>query len=74
MSFRPKHGQYGQDKYRPFEKVSMPEQNRTGNKSRIPKNSLLFEKVIPALLILMGIITLGLVLFAAGVLLGFVRF
>lgn len=52
----------------------MPEQNRTGNKSRIPKNSLLFEKVIPALLILMGIITLGLVLFAAGVLLGFVRF
>jgi len=52
----------------------MPKQTRTNNKSRIPPNSLWFEKVIPALLILMGIIMFGLILFAAGVLLGFVYF
>jgi hypothetical protein len=42
--------------------------------SRIPPNSLLFEKVIPALLIVLGLITLGLMLFAAGVLLGVIQF
>jgi hypothetical protein len=52
----------------------MPNRTRAKNKSHIPSNSLLFEKIIPALLILMGVITLGLVLFAAGVLLGFVQF
>jgi hypothetical protein len=52
----------------------MPKQTRTNNKSHIPPNSLLFEKIIPALLILMGLIMLGLMLFAAGVLLGFVHF
>lgn len=52
----------------------MSKQARTESKSHIPKNSLLFEKIIPALLILMGIITLGLMLFAAGVLLGIVHF
>ncbi len=35
---------------------------------------MLFEKVIPALLILMGVITVLLILFAAGVLLGIVHF
>jgi hypothetical protein len=52
----------------------MPNQTHTNNKSHIPSNSLLFEKIIPALLILLGIVTLGLMLFAAGVLLGFVHF
>lgn len=52
----------------------MPPHTRQNNKSHIPPNSLLFEKVIPALLVLMGIVTLGLVLFAAGVLLGLVHF
>jgi hypothetical protein len=52
----------------------MPKQTRTNNKSHMPSNSLLFEKIVPALLILMGIITLGLMLFAAAVLLGFVHF
>jgi hypothetical protein len=42
--------------------------------SHAPEHSLLFEKVIPALLILMGILTLLLILFAAGVLLGIVHF
>jgi hypothetical protein len=52
----------------------MSNRNRVEGKSHIPKHSVFFEKVIPALLILMGIITVGLILFAAAVLLGFVRF
>ena len=52
----------------------MSNQTPTKNKSHIPANSVLFEKVIPVLLILMGVITLGLMLFAAGVLLGIVHF
>jgi hypothetical protein len=40
----------------------------------MPRNSVFFEKVVPALLILMGVITLALILFAAGVLLGIVHF
>jgi len=44
------------------------------SKSHMPKNSVLFEKIIPILLILLGIITFGLIVFAAGVLLGFVHF
>ena len=43
-------------------------------KSHIPKDSFVFEKVVPISLILMGLITLGLILFAAGVLLGIVKF
>jgi hypothetical protein len=45
-----------------------------GGKSHMPSNSLFFEKVVPALLILMGIVMVALVLFAAGVLLGIVHF
>jgi hypothetical protein len=44
------------------------------DKSRVPENSVLFEKVVPALLIIMGIIAAALILFAAGVLLGIVHF
>ena len=43
-------------------------------KSHMPKDSILFEKIIPVALILLGVITIGLMVFAAGVLLGFVRF
>jgi hypothetical protein len=43
-------------------------------KSHMPKNSFLFEKIIPIALIVLGIITLGLMIFAAGVLMGFVHF
>ena len=43
-------------------------------KSHIPQNSILFEKIIPVVLILLGVITLGLMLFAAGVLLGIIHF
>ena len=51
----------------------MPSQT-SRNKSRTPTNSILFEKLVPALLILMGVLTVVLILFAAGVLLGFIHF
>lgn len=35
---------------------------------------MLFEKIIPALLIVMGVITVALILFAAGVLMGIIHF
>ena len=44
------------------------------SKSRMPENSILFEKLIPAALALMGILTVILILFAAGVLLGIIQF
>ena len=44
------------------------------SKSRMPENSILFEKLIPAVLALMGILTVILILFAAGVLLGIIQF
>ena len=47
---------------------------RTNSKSHIPENSFLFEKIIPASFIILGIVTLGLIAFAVGVLLGIVHF
>jgi hypothetical protein len=44
------------------------------SKSRMPENSVLFEKVIPVALAFMGVLTLILILFAAGVLLGIIQF
>jgi hypothetical protein len=44
------------------------------SKSHMPKDSVFFEKIVPISLITMGIITLGLILFAAGVILGIVQF
>lgn len=44
------------------------------SKSHMPKNSFFFEKVVPVSLAVMGIVTLGLIVFAAGVLLGLVKF
>lgn len=44
------------------------------NKSHMPESSMLFEKIVPALLVLMGIVTVVLILFAAGVLLGIIHF
>lgn len=52
----------------------MSDQPRTIGKSHIPPNSFFFEKIIPIALIAMGVITVGLVIFAAGVLLGIVQF
>ncbi len=46
---------------------------RNVGKSRAPKNSVMFEKVVPVLLILVGIVTILLIGFAAALLLGFVH-
>ena len=52
----------------------MAAQPQVNHKSHIPKDSVFFEKIVPLSLIVMGVITLGLILFAAGVLLGVIRF
>lgn len=52
----------------------MTEEKRANRKSHMPKDTFLFEKIVPVSLVVMGIIMLGLILFAAGVLLGFVKF
>jgi len=52
----------------------MANQIRTIKKSHMPKDSVFFEKIVPISLITMGIVTLGLMLFAAGVILGIVHF
>lgn len=52
----------------------MYKEDRANRKSHMPKNSILFEKIIPISLLVMGVITVGLILFAAGVLLGLVKF
>lgn len=52
----------------------MGNDTRNTGKSRAPKDSMLFEKLIPALLIGMGVLTVVLILVAAGVLLGIIHF
>ncbi|MEW5939392.1 MAG: hypothetical protein AB1750_07015 [Chloroflexota bacterium] len=52
----------------------MTDQIRKNTKLHMPQNSYFYEKVIPALLVGLGIITAALILFAAGVLLGIVQF
>ncbi len=51
----------------------MGNDTRNVGKSRAPKNSVMFEKVVPVLLILVGIVTILLIGFAAALLLGFVH-
>lgn len=53
---------------------NIPKRNQGTSKSHMPENSVLFERVIPAALIFMGILTAVLILFAAGVLLGIIQF
>lgn len=43
-------------------------------RSRSPQDSLVFEKIVPILLVSLGIVMLILILFALGVLLGLIRF
>lgn len=42
--------------------------------NRMPEGSPFFERIVPVMLIVMGIVTTALILFAAGVLLGFIPF
>jgi hypothetical protein len=52
----------------------VPAPNRGVSKSHIPPDSMFFEKIIPALLVLLGLIAIILILFAVGVLIGIVHF
>jgi hypothetical protein len=49
-------------------------QTKPNRKSHIPQNSLFFEKVVPVALIVMCVATCGLMVFAAGAVLGFIHF
>jgi hypothetical protein len=51
----------------------MKDPTRT-SKSHAPKDSMFFEKVVPVMLIFMGVLMAVLILVAAGVLLGFIHF
>ena len=53
---------------------NVSERGSSNSKSHMPENSVLFEKIVPIALIAMGVLTAVLILFAAGVLLGIVRF
>jgi hypothetical protein len=53
---------------------NVPKHTPINSKSHMPENSVLFERIIPAALVSMGILTIILILFAAGVLLGIVQF
>ncbi|MGB7876882.1 MAG: hypothetical protein WBL25_21060 [Anaerolineales bacterium] len=53
---------------------NVPKRTPINSKSRMPENSVLFEKIVPVALAFMGILTVILILFAAGVLLGFIQF
>ena len=53
---------------------NVPKRTPINNKSHMPENSVLFEKVVPVALISMGALTVILILFAAGVLLGIIQF
>lgn len=58
----------------------MPEVERDGKpaavrkKSRMPENSVFYEKIVPILLVALGVIMIGLMLLAAGVLLKLIHF
>jgi hypothetical protein len=43
-------------------------------KSHMPAHSVFYEKIIPVLLVILGVILIGMVLFAAAVLVGIVKF
>ncbi len=51
----------------------MGNENRSTGKSHAPKDSVLFEKIVPIALVLMGVLTVVLIGFAAGVLLGIIH-
>lgn len=40
----------------------------------MPKDSLLYEKLIPATLIILAVVTVALIIFSAGIFLGFIQF
>ena len=56
------------------EKIQTAQAKAPQRSSRMPAHSLFFEKVVPVLLGVFGLVMVGLVIFAAGVLLGWIKF
>ncbi len=52
----------------------MPQRPPATAKSHMPGGSVLFEKIVPVVLVLMGILMVALILFAAAVLVGIIHF
>jgi hypothetical protein len=47
-------------------------QSPAAKPSRMPNNSFFFERLVPSLLVLLGVVTVALILFALAVLFGYV--
>lgn len=56
------------------ENSKQPGDKPARSKSHMPENSFFFEKAVPVLLVVFGVVMAGLILFAAGVLLGLIHF
>jgi hypothetical protein len=57
-----------------LDKPMQQDRTKAQKSSHIPRGSMFYEKVVPVLLIAMGILMLLLVVFAAGVLTGLIKF
>lgn len=57
-----------------MDRSNQTKQEKNRQQSHMPKDSFLFEKIIPWLLVFMTVVTVGLIIFAAGVIFGFVQF
>ena len=42
--------------------------------SHMPENSFFYEKIVPVLLIILGIVMVSMIIFATGIILGLIKF
>lgn len=57
-----------------MEKDDKRETNMERTSNRMPENSQFFERVVPLLLIVLAVVMVSLILFAMGVLIGWIPF
>lgn len=55
-------------------KVSRGKEMKKRSINRMPEGSLFYERIVPILLVVMGVLTASMILFAAGVILGIIPF
>ena len=56
------------------EKTKQSSRELLRQKTHMPKDSLLYEKLIPVTLIILAVVTVALIIFSAGIFLGFIQF
>lgn len=56
------------------EKSDLKQREIIRKKSHMPEDSLLFEKLVPVMLVGLAVVTVGMIVYAAAVLLGFIQF